>query len=144
MSLQDLARPALLAAMDKAGINGAAEVSILATDDAQMADLNGAFRGRDAPTNVLSWPAETLAPATPGSVPPPPTTEELGDIALGFETCRAEADEMSRPLCNHISHLIVHGFFHLLGYDHQNDADAALMERLETETLAMLGVPNPY
>lgn len=139
-----LATPAVEAALKTAGHTKPAEISLLATDDAQMARLNADFRGKAVPTNVLSWPSEELSPSKEGQIPPPANNLELGDIALGYETCMAEARDMQKPPRDHVTHLIVHGVLHLLGYDHQTDADAALMERLETETLAKLGVPDPY
>ena len=68
----------------------------------------------------------------------------LGDIAIAYETMRREADEEQKPFDHHLSHLAVHGFLHLIGYDHENDADAEAMEALETEILAQLGIPAPY
>lgn len=122
------------------------EISILGCDDARIAELNASFRGKDAPTNVLSWPSVDRAATRPGDAPtaPDPNHPELGDIAISYETCAAEAATEGRPLAHHILHLIVHGTLHLLGYDHTNDKDAALMERLEIEILATMGVPDPY
>mgnify|MGYP006287624467 CR=1 FL=1 len=98
------------------------------------------------PTNVLSWPAADRAPARPGETPAPPDPAdgELGDIALSYETCAREAAEAGKTLEAHATHLIVHGILHLLGYDHETDADAALMERLEAEILGKMGVVAPY
>lgn len=126
------------------------EIALLAADDARLAELNAAFRGRAGATNVLSWPAHELAPVTPGVRPAPPPAgsgewpESLGDIALAFETCAAEAAAQRRRLEDHAAHLVVHGVLHLLGYDHVRDPDAALMERTETEILAQLGIADPY
>lgn len=121
------------------------EIAIRATDDASIAQLNHDFRGKDQPTNVLSWPSEERGAANPGEKPSPPSeNSELGDIALGFETCAREAHEAGKPLENHVLHLIVHGTLHLLGYDHQHDLDADLMETTEIAILVKLGVPNPY
>lgn len=125
-------------------------VSLMGGDDARIAALNADFRGKPSPTNVLSWPAEDLAPDTPGAAPvaPDPGTPddpaELGDIALALETCQREADAAGLPLDHHVLHLIVHGTLHLLGYDHVHDADAARMEGLEVAILATLGVADPY
>lgn len=125
------------------------EISLLACDDARIADLNADFRGKPAATNVLSWPAEEIAlpegrmPDLPVAAPDGPPTE-LGDIAIAYETCRAEALAMGIPFANHLSHLLVHGTLHLLGFDHIKDRDAAVMEGLETRILATLGVPAPY
>jgi probable rRNA maturation factor len=126
------------------------EVSVLAADDARIRDLNARFRGQDKATNVLSWPAVDLRPDTPGAPPEPPDPGSpddptgLGDIALAWETCRAEAEAAGRPLAHHLTHLTVHATLHLLGYDHETEADALLMERLETAILAGMAIPDPY
>ena len=126
------------------------EIGLLAASDARIAALNAEFRGKPVPTNVLSWPAEERAPAEEGAHPAPPcpgqpeTPESLGDIALAFETCAAEAEAAARPLAEHATHLVVHATLHLLGYDHHSDADATLMEGLEREILASMGLPDPY
>lgn len=112
------------------------EVSVLFTDDVEMQDLNKRWRGLDKPTDVLSFPSD--GPEIPGE------PAYLGDIALGFETSMRDAAQMKRPAEAHISHLLVHGFLHLLGYDHIESADAAVMEPLEAEILAGLGLPDPY
>lgn len=124
--------------------------SILAADNARIAELNAEFRGKPTPTNVLSWPSEERAAAASGEMPhlphpnPVGPPEELGDIALAFETCAAEATAAGKSLADHITHLIVHGAMHCLGFDHETNSDAALMEGLETRILARLGVPDPY
>ncbi|MBF9043516.1 rRNA maturation RNase YbeY [Rhodobacterales bacterium HKCCE4037] len=125
-------------------------LSLLAADDARIATLNAEFRGKPTPTNVLSWPSEDRAAATPGAIPELPKADlsrppvEVGDIALAYETCAREAEEGGKPLAHHVTHLILHGLLHCLGFDHENDPDAALMESLETRVLATLGVPDPY
>ena len=125
------------------------EVALLACDDERIAVLNAEFRDKPTPTNVLSWPAQPLAPAGEG-VPPPPAQIgfdgmiELGDIALSYDTCAREARESGKPMDQHLTHLIVHGVLHLMGYDHVLDGDALLMERLEAEILGNLGLDNPY
>jgi len=139
-----LAQKAILAVLDELGLERPVEASLLATDDEAMKALNTQFRGKENATNVLSWPAEPLAPPIPGKAPPLPLTRELGDIALGYETCMAEAASAGIPREDHVTHLVVHGCFHLLGYDHETDADAALMEGLEAQALAKLGIGNPY
>jgi probable rRNA maturation factor len=114
----------------------AAEVSILLCDDAVIAALNARWRGRDEPTNVLSFPAPPAGdPAAPA---------HLGDIAIACETVIREAREQGLPVTQHLAHLAVHGFLHLLGYDHVTDGEAERMERLEREILASLGIPDPY
>ena len=115
----------------------AAEISILFTNDERMAKLNDRWRARPQPTNVLSFP-------TPPSDEKAGEQVQLGDIVLGFETVNREAAEMGLTLPNHITHLLVHGLLHLLGYDHEDDSDAEVMEALETHILATLGVANPY
>ena len=114
-------------------------ITVLFTDDADVRNLNRQYRGKDTPTNVLSFPA---GPALPGL----PETEmhSHGDIVLAFETCQREADEQGISLQDHTAHLIVHGILHLFGYDHQSDQDADIMEKLETDILAMMGIANPY
>lgn len=144
VGLDTLAAGAAAAALGIAGIGGPREISILAADDARIAALNAAHRGKDGATNVLSWPAEDLAPDMPGARPNPPGLPELGDIALAYETCAGEATAHGIPVSAHVSHLIVHGVLHLLGYDHETDADATLMESLEIKALENMGLHNPY
>lgn len=112
------------------------EVAMLLTDNAEMHALNKQWRGFDKPTDVLSFPSD--APGEPGRPDP------LGDIAIGFETALADAEIMQRPFDAHAAHLMVHGFLHLLGYDHIETEDAQVMEPLEAEILAGLGWPDPY
>lgn len=120
------------------------DIALLACDDARIAELNAQFRGKAKPTNVLSWPTEDLSPDTEGGEPLPPEDEELGDIALAYDTCRREADEAGKPFDAHLRHLVVHAVLHLLGYDHETDADAVRMETLEVEILGKIGDPSPY
>jgi probable rRNA maturation factor len=118
-----------------------AELAVMLTDDAGIRTLNSNWRGIDKPTNVLSFPA--LPPPTPlaGTDDIP---RMLGDIAIAYETARREADDEQKPFDHHLSHLTVHGFLHLVGYDHETDDQAEAMESLETEILAQLGIPDPY
>jgi probable rRNA maturation factor len=127
--IEALARLAAEAAL--AGERGEG-VTILFTDDETVRELNARFRGIDKPTNVLSFPA----PANPEGF--------LGDIALAYGVCEREADEQGKPLAHHLQHLVAHGVLHLVGYDHQSDAEAEAMEALEREILSGLGVPDPY
>jgi probable rRNA maturation factor len=122
---------------------GRAEVSVLLADDATVRRLNAEYRGRDRPTNVLSFPLFEDALAR-GPGPSPAGAVPLGDIVLAFETVRDEAEADARPLPHHVSHLLIHGCLHLLGYDHQDATDAARMEGLERDILALLGIPDPY
>jgi probable rRNA maturation factor len=119
---------------------GEAEIAVMLTDDAGIRTLNSNWRGIDKPTNVLSFPA--LQPTGDGS--PDEAPRMLGDIAIAFETTRGEADNEQTPFDHHLSHLAVHGFLHLIGYDHEKNDDAEAMETLEAEILAQLGIPDPY
>jgi len=115
----------------------AAELSIVFTDDATIRELNGRWREKDKATNVLSFPA---FPVTPGMLPGP----MLGDLVLARETIEIEAGDLRISLEAHLTHLLVHGFLHLLGYDHLVEAEAEAMEALETRILATLGLSDPY
>jgi probable rRNA maturation factor len=116
-----------------------AELAVMLTDDEGIRNLNRNWRGRDKPTNVLSFPALQPAGARSDDVP-----RMLGDIAIAWETTRREADDEQKPFDHHLSHLAIHGFLHLVGYDHENNVDAEAMENLEREILAALGIPDPY
>lgn len=123
---------------------------VMGCDDARIAGLNGTFRDKPTPTNVLSWPSEDLAADTEGADPARPLPGDaqdpwsLGDIALAYDTCAREAAAAGRPFGDHVTHLVVHGLLHLLGYDHQRDVDATLMEGLETGILGKMGLADPY
>jgi probable rRNA maturation factor len=137
--LAALAEAAVLATLRQAGLDPSRhEVAVLGCDDARIAGLNEAFRGKAAPTNVLAWP--TLE-RDPGETPQPGA---LGDVALAFDTCRAEASEQGKPMSEHATHLLVHATLHLLGHDHDEDDTARLMETQEVAILASLGLPDPY
>lgn len=149
--LAALARRAATAALSSLGLVPANyEIAVLGCDDARIAVLNADFRGKPQPTNVLSWPDEDLSPDEEGGDPFPPEDGDpddphhLGDIALAFDTCAREAAEQGKTMHDHVTHLVVHGVLHLLGYDHIRDADATLMEGLETEILGNLGLADPY
>jgi probable rRNA maturation factor len=136
---------AMLARAARAGVAAAAparpgtcEVSILLTDDAEMRALNRTWRGKDAATNVLSFPASNTL-ACDSSEP-----RLLGDVALGYETTVKEAQAMGTALSDHVAHLVVHGVLHLLGFDHMEEGEAEKMETLERRALASLGIADPY
>lgn len=143
-----LAQLACDAALERLGLEPSVfEISLLACDDVRIAALNADFRDKPTPTNVLSWPSEERGAAIDGEMPLPPQPvpdPELGDIAIAYDTCAREATEAGKPLRDHTLHLLVHGTLHLLGFDHERDRDATLMEGLETEILGKLGVPDPY
>ncbi|APW72340.1 MULTISPECIES: rRNA maturation RNase YbeY [Sphingopyxis] len=137
---------AALALTPWAGLADAAplvEVAVRLTDDAEVQALNRDFRGKDRPTNVLSFPQvqadllDTLSNSDDGEI-------LLGDIVLARETCVREAVEKAVPIADHATHLIVHGTLHLVGYDHLDDPAADAMEALEVKALASLGIANPY
>ncbi len=134
--------------MTHAGIP-AAEVSVLGCDDARIGTLNAEFRGKPVATNVLSWPETDLAPADDGAAPTQPRPDpdgihRIGDIAISYDTCLREAEAQGKPLADHVTHLLVHGTLHLLGYDHMRPQDAACMEALEVKILGKMGIPDPY
>lgn len=117
------------------------ELAVVLTDDQSMRALNARFRGRDAPTNVLSFPALPSARPSPPQPGGPPAF--LGDVVIAFETATAEAAAQGKEFGHHVSHLLVHGVLHLLGYDHQADAEAEAMEARERAILGQLGIPDP-
>jgi probable rRNA maturation factor len=121
-----------MAAKDTA--KATAEVAILLTDDSAIREMNRQWRDQDKPTNVLSFPSHA-ANAKPA---------HLGDIVIAYETLVRESKADDKPFAHHLTHLAIHGYLHLLGYDHMNDAEAETMERLEAELLERLGVPDPY
>lgn len=141
--LPALAQRACGAVLTYLGLPGA-EIVVLGCDDARIAGLNADFRGKPRPTNVLSWPSVEHQEHEPGQHPVVPDTEELGDIAIAYGVCAAEAAAQGKPFSEHVTHLLVHGSLHLAGYDHENDLDAALMESTECEILATLGIADPY
>lgn len=122
-------------ALSKTVVNGA-EVSLLFTDDTRMRGINAAHRGQEKPTNVLSFPQHQPVKGRYGPY--------LGDLVFACETVFREADLENKPLEHHLHHLLVHGFLHLVGYDHECDEDAEEMENLEVTILSVLDVPNPY
>jgi probable rRNA maturation factor len=127
-----LAAVAAKAALAEVGGPPPGDVAILLADDATIRALNARFRGQDRATNVLSFPAG------PGS------RGQAGDVALAYRVCAAEAAAQGKTLAHHLQHLVAHGVLHLYGYDHEDDARAAVMEGLERRILAGLGAPDPY
>jgi probable rRNA maturation factor len=117
--------------------SGTSELSVVFSNDDSIRELNAGWRGKDKPTNVLSFPAFPISGG--GSLPP-----MLGDIVLAAETVSREAELEQKPIENHISHLVIHGLLHLLGYDHETDAEAEEMEAAERAALARLAIPDPY
>jgi probable rRNA maturation factor len=131
-------RRAIIAAAELArALPAAGEVSVVLTDDAAIRTLNRDWRGIDRPTNVLSFPA-----AVSGAAPGAPAL--LGDVVIAYETTAREASAETKPFLHHLAHLAVHGFLHLVGYDHASDEAAGAMERVEIASLARLDVPDPY
>ncbi len=151
VDLEALAERAARAALTHLGHDPEGyEIAVLGCDDDRIATLNADFRGKPRPTNVLSWPSEDLAAEAPGETPEPPPDPDpqdahhLGDLALSYDVCRREAAEAGRDFGHHVTHLLVHGVLHLLGYDHIRDEDATLMEALEVSILGNLGIADPY
>lgn len=130
--LDALTSDAVNAAEAELSLSGETGLCVLFTSDAEIADLNAQLRGREGPTNVLSFPAHDSAQGW------------LGDIAIAHGVCMREADERGIAPADHVRHLLVHGFLHLHGYDHQADAEADKMEAIERRALARLGIADPY
>ena len=133
-SLRKLARQAIKAAL----VDDDVSISVLFTSDAEISGINKQWRGKARPTNVLSFPVSVETPVPKGEPRP------LGDIVMAYGTILKEATEQKKPVANHVSHLIVHGLLHLLGYDHEIDAEAEIMEAREVEILKKLGIEDPY
>ena len=146
--LEDVAETGAQRALDAAGLAGDSyEIALLACDDQRIAALNADFRGKPKATNVLSWPAHDLRPDSAGGQPAHPPKGDpitLGDVAIARQTCLREAKNASIPLKTHATHLILHAVLHLLGYDHVDDADAQIMEALESRAMISAGFPDPY
>ncbi len=150
LPLDPLAGRATAAALRHLGLDpDACEIALMACDDARIAELNAQFRSKAQPTNVLSWPSEDLSAQDDGGAPLPPEPDPdgeiaLGDIAIAWDTCAREAADQGKTMQDHVTHLIVHGVLHLLGYDHIRDRDATLMEELEARILGTMGIDDPY
>lgn len=128
----DVATLAHQAASAAAALGPSGAIAVLLTSDEAVRDLNRRFLGKDAATNVLSFP---IGPHGGGG---------LGDVALALGVCAAEASAQRKPLADHLRHLVIHGVLHLLGYDHQRDDEATRMETIERELLARMRIPDPY
>ena len=129
----------LLAALEReTDLSGEYEVSLVLSDNAHVRTLNRDWRGKDRPTNVLSFPAEDRDPDVPPALP------LLGDVILAEEAVRREACEQGKGFRDHALHLIAHGVLHLLGHDHMDEAEAERMEKLEVKVLARVGIDDPY
>ncbi|MCY3873917.1 MAG: rRNA maturation RNase YbeY [Rhodobacteraceae bacterium] len=158
IDLRKLATRALLAVRSELGLGASTPgFVVMASDDARLAELNGVFRNRPIATNILTWPATDACPQVGGgpasrhSAPPNGTGDEdwhwsgsLGDVALAFETCESEAAMQGKSLDDHVTHLLIHGVLHLLGYRHDTDSEAGAMQAIEISALAKLGISNPY
>jgi probable rRNA maturation factor len=139
--VQAAARLALEKGADDAAIlrSAGGELTVVLADDAEQRRLNRQWRGIDQPTNVLAFPGWDPGAPLPGDAP-----LLLGDVVLAFETVMREAAEQHKTVADHLSHLVVHGVLHLLGYDHATEPEAAAMESIEKSVLASLGVADPY
>lgn len=160
VDLQQLATRALLAVCTELGRETSTPgFTVMASDDARIAELNGIFRDKPTATNILTWPALGAGPhggADPipaeAALPPPMIIGDekwhwsgsLGDIALAYDTCESEAKMQGKLLGDHVAHLLVHGVLHLLGYRHETDSEAEDMQAIEISALAKLGVGDPY
>ncbi len=160
IDLQQLATRALLAVCAELGRETSIPgFTVMASDDARIAELNRIFRSEPSATNVLTWPAFDAGPCAPvvpipadAALPPPMISSDekwhwsgsLGDIALAYDTCESEAKMQGKSLGDHVTHLLVHGVLHLLGYRHETDAEAGAMQAIEISALAKLGIGNPY
>tara|TARA_R110002124_G_scaffold6321_7_gene38369 strand:+ start:7507 stop:8016 length:510 start_codon:yes stop_codon:yes gene_type:complete len=149
INLRALSDAAIGSVLNHLGHSPDWQVSILACDDPKITELNTEFRDKPTATNVLSWPANDLAPIKAGEAPAAPKMDrfgdnELGDIAISYDTCLREAAQQNITMDNHTTHLLMHGCLHLLGYDHETDADATLMEGIESHLLEKMGITDPY
>ena len=160
IDLQQLATRALLAVCTELGRGTSMPgFTVMASDDARIAELNGIYRNKPTATNILAWPAfdaghrgaAVQIPADDTQPPPMIIGDEkwhwsgsLGDVALAYDTCEAEAKMQGKSLGDHVAHLLVHGVLHLLGYRHETDSEAGAMQAIEISALAKLGIGNPY
>lgn len=134
VEFEAVVREAASEALREAGPKGRPlELSVLLTDDSAMADLNRTWRGKDGPTDVLSFPGDAS-----------PAARLLGDVVLSIDTLKADAARDGLSVTDHLAHLVVHGILHLVGYDHESDPEAAAMEKAEADILGAMGIANPY
>ena len=151
LGLEPLAMQAVRATLAVLGLPETGfTLGVLGCDDARIAVLNASFRHKPTATNVLSWPYAAFGAGAEGGAPGVPEPgeaddpESFGDLALSYDTCAREAGAAGKPMADHVTHLVVHGLLHCLGYDHIRDGDAALMEGTEVRILATLGLSDPY
>ena len=151
IGLEPLALRAVQATLALLGLpEGGFTLDVLGCDDTRIRVLNAAFREKKTATNVLSWPYDDLSAEDEGGRPDlpepgrPEDPQALGDLALSYDTCAREAAEAGKPMADHVTHLVIHGLLHCLGYDHIREGDAALMEGTEVRILATLGLSDPY
>ena len=141
-----------LIAEDTLLTNNDCEIAVLASNDVEIINLNKNFRGYSTPTNILSWPEHEYKRMKPGGFPNriinpfnfSKGADFLGNLAISFDRCSIEATAGSIRFEDHTTHLIIHGFLHLIGFDHDNELDAILMEDTEKKLLSRLGIKNPY
>ena len=151
--LEEIAKGALKLISDRFSVkDNNFEVSLLASNDAEIKELNKKFRGNDSSTNIISWPELETQPREPGHFPVQMDKLKsdskgaifLGNLAISFERCSTEAEEKNIFFADHMLHLLLHGYLHLIGFDHQNELDATLMEDIEIGLLSGAGIKNPY
>ena len=151
--LEEIAKGALKLIIDKfLGEDNNFEISILASDDTEIRELNKNFRGNDSSTNIISWPEHEIQSNqldhNPDLVDKLKSGFErltfLGNLAISFDRCSSEAEEKNIKFEDHVLHLLLHGCLHLIGFDHQNELDANLMEDIEIRLLSVVGIKNPY
>ncbi len=142
--IEDLSHKALAALFASSDLPplppGCDEISLVLTNDAEIRDLNRDYRGKDKATNVLSFPQIDWGNRMAAPLP----ADSLGDVVIALETMQNEALEQEKPLPHHYQHMLIHGTLHLLGYDHEADSEAKIMENLEIRILSDLKIPNPY
>lgn len=141
---EEIITKASIAALCGAGIYNRGrniEVSVLLTNDKSIKKLNSDYRYKNKPTNVLSFPQEEFVA---GEYDNAGTEISLGDVIFAIETIQKESEEQGKPVDNHLAHLSVHGTLHLLGFDHEEDLEAEIMEALEVKILKSIGIENPY